>query len=166
MFKWRESLSYLAIMIVILNYDFNYVLLKRLMKTGLLTSSSFFGKYVPNEGVTHLLNENVYAINLKQNYTHERPFVSCKFDIPGNRLYLLDTNGTLIHLNLNDNSFSTLKSGKIRNFTVDGTFIEYLGNNSLSILYVTQKSELFRVSFENKKPTKITNLNMNKIIAF
>jgi hypothetical protein len=41
-----------------------------------------------------------------------------------------------------------------------------VGNNSLSILYVNNKSELFQVSFKNKKPTKITSLNMNKIRAF
>lgn len=28
------------------------------------------------------------------------------------------------------------------------------------------RSELYRVSFENKKPSKIMNLNMSKIIAF
>lgn len=116
------------------------------MKTG-LTSSSFFGKFVPNESITQLLNDRVSAINLKQNFTHERPFLSCKFDIPANRLYLLDTKGTLIHLNLNDNSFSTLKSEKIQNFTIDGIEMENLGNNSLNILYVTHKSELFQVSF-------------------
>ena len=44
--------------------------------------------------------------------------------------------------------------------------MENLGNNSLNILYVTPKSELYQVSFDNKKPTKITNLNMNKIKAF
>lgn len=135
------------------------------MKTG-LTSSSFFGKYVPNERMTQLASDRVTAINLKQNYTHERPFVSCKFDIPGSRLYLLDTKGILINLNLNDNCFSTLKSEKIQNFTIDGTGMENLGNNSLNILYVTQKSELFQVSFDTKKPTKITNLNLNKIRAF
>lgn len=79
------------------------------MKTG-LTSSSFFGKYVANESMAHLINDRVSAINLKQNFTHESPFTACKFDIPANRLYLLDTKGTLIHLNLNDNTFSTLKS--------------------------------------------------------
>lgn len=91
------------------------------MKTGLLTSSSFFGKYVPNEAVGHLLNDTVSTINLKQNFVHERPFLSCKFDIPGNRLYLLDTKGDLINLNLNDNGFATLKNSGIQNFTVDGT---------------------------------------------
>ena len=135
------------------------------MKSG-LTSSSFFGKYVPNQNMTQLINDRVSAINLKQNFTHERPFTACKFDIPANRLYLLDTSGALIHLNLNDNSFSTLKSEKIQNFTIDGKLMENLGNNSLNILYVTPKSELYQVSFDNKKPTKITNLTMNKIKAF
>lgn len=78
------------------------------MKAG-LTSSSFFGKCVPNEKATQLRSERATVINLKQNYSHERPFVNCKFDIPGNRLYLLDTKGVLIHLNLNDNCFSTLR---------------------------------------------------------
>lgn len=90
------------------------------MKTGLLTSSSFFGKYVPNENVSELSSNRFSSINLKQNFIHERPFINCKFDIPGNRLYLLDTNGILIHLNLNDNSFSTLKGQKIQSYTIDG----------------------------------------------
>lgn len=136
------------------------------MKTGLLTSSSLFGKYVPNGAITQLLNDKVSAINLKQNFSHERPFAICRFDIPGNRLYLLDTSGTLIHLNLNDSSFSTFKGDKIQNFTIDGKCLENLGNNSLSILYVNHKSELYSVSFENKKPTKITNLSMNKLKSF
>lgn len=90
------------------------------MKTGLLTSSSCFGKYLPNETAISSQSESISTINLKQNFTHERPFVSCKFDIMGNRLYLLDTSGTLVNLNLQDNSFSTLKSQKIQNFTVNG----------------------------------------------
>lgn len=100
------------------------------MKAGLLTSSSMFGKYVPNESNTSPYpypytsnTERISAINLKQNYTHERPFITCKFDVPGNRLYLLDTAGVLINLNLLDNSFSTLKSGKIQSFTIDGMFV-------------------------------------------
>lgn len=136
------------------------------MKAGLLTSSSMFGKYVPNEAITQLHSDRISAINLKQNYAHQRPFVSCKFDVPGNRLYLLDTAGILIHLNLQDNLFSTLKSGKIQNFTIDGMGLEYVGSNSLNVLYVTQSSELYQVSFQNKKPNKITNLNMSKIRAF
>ena len=110
------------------------------MKASLLTSSSMFGKYLPNTALNQLQSDNISAINLKQNFAHERPFTSCKFDVPGNRLYLLDTNGILIHLNLHDNSFSTLKSGKIQNFTIDGNFLEYVGSNSLNVLYVTQKS--------------------------
>lgn len=91
------------------------------MKSGLLTSSSFFGKYVPNESIGHLLNDKISTINLKQNFVHERPFVNCKFDVLGDRLYLLDSKGHLINLNLNDNSFSTLKDTHMQNFTVDGT---------------------------------------------
>lgn len=85
-----------------------------------------FGKYIPNQALTQLQTDRISAINLKQNFMHERPFISCKFDVPGNRLYLLDTSGSIIHLNLHDNSFSTLKSGKVQNFTIDGTDISYL----------------------------------------
>jgi hypothetical protein len=38
----------------------------------------------------------------------------------GNRLYLLDSCGILIHLNLNDNSHSTLKGQKIQSYAIDG----------------------------------------------
>lgn len=94
------------------------------MKTGLLTSSSLYGKYLPNQTLSQLSNDQISAVNLKQNFTHERPFSICKFDVLANRLYLLDSSGTLIHLNLNDNSFSTLKGEKIQNFTIDGIKIE------------------------------------------
>lgn len=40
------------------------------MKTGLLTSSSFFGKYLPNENASDFANDKFSAINLKQNFIH------------------------------------------------------------------------------------------------
>lgn len=113
------------------------------MKSALLTSSSNFGKYLPNNSIYPAqgpLDECdlppstcLSSINLKQNYVHESPFTNCRFDIPGNRLYLVDQRGMLIHLNLNDNSFSTLKNCRVRDFTIDG-------NNSLGLLYVTPTS--------------------------
>ena len=130
------------------------------MRASLLNSYSSYGKYLPNDTpVQSSSSATLATISLKQNFVHERPFVQCKFDIQANRLYLLDTGGALIHVNLTDNSFSTLKSQKVKDFTIDG-------NNSLSLLYVNPQSELYRVSFENKKPTKIMNLNMSKILAF
>ena len=104
------------------------------MRASLLNSYSSYGKYLPNDKPVQPASEATFAtISLKQNFVHERPFVNCKFDIQANRLYLLDTAGTLIHVNLFDNSFSTLKSEKVKDFTIDG-------NNSLSLLYVNPKS--------------------------
>jgi hypothetical protein len=40
------------------------------MKSGLLTSTSFFGKYLPNQINTHEGVDIVSTINLQQNYTH------------------------------------------------------------------------------------------------
>lgn len=92
------------------------------MRASLLNSYSAFGKYMPNDmPVEATSSTTVATINLKQNFVHERPFVNCKFDIQANRLYLLDTKGSLIHVNLADNSFSTLKSEKVKDFTIDGT---------------------------------------------
>ena len=130
------------------------------MRPSLLNSYSSYGKYLPNQCAVQPCSEaSIATISLKQNFVHERPFANCKFDIQANHLYLLDTAGTLIHVSLSDNSYSTLKSQKVKDFTIDG-------NNSLSLLYVTPQSELFRVGFDNKKPNKIMNLNMSKILAF
>lgn len=86
--------------------------------------------------------------------------MNCKFDNMGSKLYLIDNKHTLIMVNLQDSSYSTLKNNhKVVNFTIDG-------QNSLSLLYVSPKSELFKISFDRKKPEKVLNLNMSKILAF
>jgi hypothetical protein len=40
------------------------------MKNGLLTSTSLFGKYIPNKLNTSEGNDQISSINLQQNYTH------------------------------------------------------------------------------------------------
>ncbi len=78
------------------------------MKTTLLSSYSNFGKFVVKESYP-----NIKSIDLKQHYSHERPFSSCKFDFSGSKIYLLDSAGNLISLSLIDSSFSTLKNQQV-----------------------------------------------------
>ena len=92
------------------------------MRASLLNSYSSFGKYLPSDTpVDSSSSATLATISLKQYFVHERPFINCKFDIPGNRIFLLDTTGALIHVNLSDNSYSTLKSQKVNDFTIDGS---------------------------------------------
>ena len=91
------------------------------MRSSLLNSYSSYGKYLPNDTLVEPTSQATLAtISLKQNFIHERPFANCKFDVQANRLYLIDISGALIHVNLSDNSFSTLKSEKVKDFTIDG----------------------------------------------